>query len=194
MVAFCNIFFFSFQYKNCPVFVLWAMLRKYVIGNKSPILRGLLPRLIVPNGNKWNSCPLLMICCQPISSMVIAHSKEKWFCSQKHYCLAILHSYQRNQAWYSTQPDFQGKSFTPQKCVICDIFSQINSVKIRIKCILYFHLYFKLRCFCRNLYRWHKFYTAAGSDGIDKFHLCIMQIHMQSGFITITVTVNIYIQ
>ena len=76
MVAFCNIFFFSFQYKNCPVFVLWAMLRKYVIGNKSPILRGLLPRLIVPNGNKWNSCPLLMICCQPISSMVIAHSKE----------------------------------------------------------------------------------------------------------------------
>ena len=68
--------FFSFQYKNCPVFVLWALLRKYVIGNKSPILRGLLPRLIVPNGNKWNSCPLLMICCQPISSMVIAHSKE----------------------------------------------------------------------------------------------------------------------
>ena len=76
MVAFCNIFFFSFQYKNCPVFVWWALLRKYVIGNKSPILRGLLPRLIVPNGNKWNSCPLLMICCQPISWMVIAHSKE----------------------------------------------------------------------------------------------------------------------
>ena len=71
-----DIFFFSFQYKNCPVFVWWALLRKYVIGNKSPILRGLLPRLIVPNGNKWNSCPLLMICCQPISSMVIAHSKE----------------------------------------------------------------------------------------------------------------------
>ena len=77
MVIFYNILFFpSFQYKNCPVFVLWAPLRKYVIGNKSPILRGLLPRLIVPNGNKWNSCPLLMICCQPISSMVIAHSKE----------------------------------------------------------------------------------------------------------------------
>ena len=77
MIAFHNILFFlSFQYKNCPVFVLWAPLRKYVIGNKSPILRGLLPRLIVPNGNKWNSCPLLMICCQPISSMVIAHSKE----------------------------------------------------------------------------------------------------------------------
>ena len=28
-----------------------------------------------------------------------------------------------------THPDFQAKSFTPQKCVICDIFfSQINSV------------------------------------------------------------------
>ena len=23
-----------------------------------------------------------------------------------------------------------------------------------------------------NLHRWQKFYTAAGSDGIDKFHLC----------------------
>ena len=27
-----------------------------------------------------------------------------------------------------THPDFQAKSFTPQKCVICDSFSQINSV------------------------------------------------------------------
>jgi len=28
-----------------------------------------------------------------------------------------------------THPDFQAKSFTPQKCVICDsFFSQINSV------------------------------------------------------------------
>ena len=28
-----------------------------------------------------------------------------------------------------THPEFQAKSFTPQKCVICDIFfSQINSV------------------------------------------------------------------
>ena len=25
----------------------------------------------------------------------------------------------------------------------------------------------------RNLHRWQKFYTAAGSDGIDKFHLCV---------------------
>ena len=24
----------------------------------------------------------------------------------------------------------------------------------------------------RNLHRWQKFYTAAGSDGMDKFHLC----------------------
>ena len=27
-----------------------------------------------------------------------------------------------------THPDFQAKSFTPQKCVICDSFSRINSV------------------------------------------------------------------
>ena len=25
----------------------------------------------------------------------------------------------------------------------------------------------------RNLHRWQKFYTAAGSNGIDKFHLCL---------------------
>ena len=25
----------------------------------------------------------------------------------------------------------------------------------------------------RNLHRWQKFYTAAGSDGMDKFHLCV---------------------
>ena len=24
----------------------------------------------------------------------------------------------------------------------------------------------------RNLHRWQKFYTAAGTDGMDKFHLC----------------------
>ena len=28
-------------------------------------------------------------------------------------------------------------------------------------------------CFWRNLHRWQKFYTPAGSDGSDKFHLCI---------------------
>ena len=27
----------------------------------------------------------------------------------------------------------------------------------------------------RNLHRWQKFYTAAGSDGSDKFHLCAGQ-------------------
>ena len=37
---------------------------------------------------------------------------------------------------------------------------------------MYFHLYCKLRCFWRNLHRWQKFYTAAGSNGMDKFHLC----------------------
>ena len=44
----------------------------------------------------------------------------------------------------STQPDFQAKSFTPQKCVICDIFSQINSINA----------------------------SNIGVDGIDKSHLC----------------------
>ena len=28
----------------------------------------------------------------------------------------------------------------------------------------------------RNLHRWQKFYTAAGSDGMDKFHLCAICI------------------
>ena len=26
----------------------------------------------------------------------------------------------------------------------------------------------------RNLHRWQKFYTATGSDGMDKFHLCAL--------------------
>ena len=38
---------------------------------------------------------------------------------------------------------------------------------------MYFHLYCKLHCFWRNLLHWQNFYTAAGSDSIDKFHLCI---------------------
>ena len=29
-------------------------------------------------------------------------------------------------------------------------------------------------CKWRNLHRWQKFYTAAGTDGTDKFHLCII--------------------
>ena len=45
-----------------------------------------------------------------------------------------------------------------------------------IKCTLYFHIYCKSRCFWRNLHRWQKFYTAAGSDGIDKFHLCLQLV------------------
>ena len=49
--------------------------------------------------------------------------------------------------------------------------SIVNSFRdeIRIKCTLYFHLYFKSRCFWRNLHHWQKFYTASGSDVIDKF-------------------------
>ena len=38
--------------------------------------------------------------------------------------------------------------------------------------VTFFHLYSKPRCFWRNLHRWQKFYTPAGSDGSDKFHLC----------------------
>ena len=52
--------------------------------------------------------------------------------------------------------------------MICQHFRD----EIRIKCTLHFHLYCKSRCFWRNLHRWQKFYTAAGSDGIDKSHLC----------------------
>ena len=56
--------------------------------------------------------------------------------------------------------------------------SNISNVKsfrdeIRIKCTLYFHLYCKSRCLWRNLHRWQKFYTAAGSDGMNKSHLCM---------------------
>ena len=51
----------------------------------------------------------------------------------------------------------------------------VNSFRyeIKIKCTLYFHLYCKSYCLWRNLHRLQKFYTAAGSDGIDKFHLCM---------------------
>ena len=58
--------------------------------------------------------------------------------------------------------------------------SQINvnsfRDKIRIKCTLYFHSYSKSHYFWRNLLRWQKIYTAAGSDGSDgsdKSHLCL---------------------
>ena len=34
----------------------------------------------------------------------------------------------------------------------------------------------------RNLHRWQKFYTAARSDGMDKFHLCslVNQLHLKN--------------
>ena len=57
-----------------------------------------------------------------------------------------------------TQPDFWANSF------------------IGIECALYYQLYFKSCCFWRNLHRWQKLYTAAGSDGMDKFHLCYYTI------------------
>ena len=38
---------------------------------------------------------------------------------------------------------------------------------------MYFHLYCKSRCFWRNLHHWQKFDTAAGSDGMNKSHLCL---------------------
>ena len=60
--------------------------------------------------------------------------------------------------------------------VINRLISSISTVlemKIRIKCTFYFHLYCKSRCFRQNLHRWQKFYTAACSDGIDKFHLWV---------------------
>ena len=47
-----------------------------------------------------------------------------------------------------TPPDFQAKNFTP-----------LISPKFNRK--------------WRNLHCWQKFYIAAGSDGMDKFHLCL---------------------
>jgi len=41
---------------------------------------------------------------------------------------------------------------------------------------LYFHLYCKPRCFWRNLHYWQKFYTAAGSDSMDKSQICKTQL------------------
>ena len=31
----------------------------------------------------------------------------------------------------------------------------------------------------RNLHRWQKFYTAAGTDGMNKFHLCLTGLGKQ---------------
>ena len=57
-----------------------------------------------------------------------------------------------------TPPDFQAKNFTPSISLNSNSFSdktQKNEWK------------------WRNLHRWQKFYTAAGSDGIEKFQLCL---------------------
>ena len=55
-----------------------------------------------------------------------------------------------------TPADFQAKNFTPS---ISPNFNSFSGKKTQKK--------WKWR----NLRRWQKFYTAAGSDGMDKFHL-----------------------
>ena len=56
-----------------------------------------------------------------------------------------------------TPPDFQAKNFTPSISPNFNSFSGKKTQKNEWKWI--------------NLHRWQKFYTVAGSDGIDKFHL-----------------------
>ena len=53
-----------------------------------------------------------------------------------------------------TPSDFQEKKFTPSISPNFNGFSKKKHKK------------------WRNLHRWQKFYTAAGTDGTDKFHLC----------------------
>ena len=55
-----------------------------------------------------------------------------------------------------TQPDFQAKNFTLSISPNFNGFSKKNT---------------KNEWKLRNLHRWQKFYTAAGTDIIDKFHL-----------------------
>ena len=55
-----------------------------------------------------------------------------------------------------TPPEFQAKTFTPS------ISANFNSFGDKNK---------KNEWKWRNLHRWQKFCTAAGSDGSDKFHL-----------------------
>ena len=55
--------------------------------------------------------------------------------------------------------------------------STVFGMKSGYNVILYFHLYSKLHCFWRNLHCWQKFYTAAGSDGRDKSHLCCYTVY-----------------
>ena len=56
-----------------------------------------------------------------------------------------------------TPPDFQAKIFTPSISPNFNSYSDKNS---------------KNEWKYRNLHRWQKFYIAAGSDGMDKSHLC----------------------
>ena len=56
-----------------------------------------------------------------------------------------------------TPPDFQAKNFTPS---ISPNFNSFSKKK------------HKNEWKWRNLHHWQKFYTAAGTDGTDKFHLC----------------------
>ena len=59
-----------------------------------------------------------------------------------------------------TPPDFQAKNLHRQ-------FHLISTVLVRKKT--------KNEWKWRNLHHWEKFYTAAGSDGMDKFHFCDIQ-------------------
>ena len=58
-----------------------------------------------------------------------------------------------------TPPDFQAKNFTPSISPNFNSFRKKNT---------------KNEWKWKNLHRWQKFYTAAGSDGMDKFHLWIV--------------------
>ena len=57
----------------------------------------------------------------------------------------------------STPPGYQAKNFTPLISLNFNSFGDNNEKNERK---------------WRNLHRWQKFYTAAGTDGTDKFHLC----------------------
>ena len=61
-----------------------------------------------------------------------------------------------------TPLDFQVKNFTPS---ILPNFNSFNKKKKNTK----------NEWIWKNLHRWQKFYTAAGTDGMDKFHLCMVQ-------------------
>ena len=56
-----------------------------------------------------------------------------------------------------TPPDFRAENSTPSISPNFNSLSKKKNTKNEWK--------------WRNLHRWQKFYTAAGSDGIDKFHL-----------------------